>query len=115
MITKKSILTTLLTLLFISFSFIGCNDENSIVDPTNTNNDQEVLKKIAEEDELIQSFEANYNEDEAMGFVFGKISTEIFPVKVGQRIRPIDFEERYLGTFTQIYSIASIFSCVNFP
>ncbi len=90
--TNKSILTTLLTLFLLSFLFFGCNQENSIVDPNNTNDEIETLKKIAEEDELIQSFEANYNEDEAMGFVFGKISTEIFPVKVGQRMRPINFD-----------------------
>jgi len=51
--TKKSVLTVLLTLLFISFLFVGCNDENSIVDPNNNNDEVETLKKIAEEDELI--------------------------------------------------------------
>ena len=88
----KSISTMLISLFLMIFLLIGCNQENSIVQPNTPTNDKEALQKVVDSDEVIQSFEPNYNEDQAMQFIFGKVSAEIFPVKVGQRMRRINRE-----------------------
>ncbi len=88
----KSMLTLLLALSLITIFSFGCKDQNSIVQPENISNDQQALEKVAEQDELIQSFDANYNEDQAMDFVFGKTNTQIFPVRVGQKMRLVNAE-----------------------
>ena len=52
--------------------------------------DKEALEKIADEDESLQSFDLNYDEEEAMDFVLGKTAVEIFPVKVYQRMHLVE-------------------------
>ena len=90
-LTSRIIL--LLTVLFFALGSIACNEEDSLLlSDTNPSSDKEALERIIEEDEAIQSFEVNYNEEEAMDFVLGKVATEIFPVKVGQRMKLISKE-----------------------
>lgn len=71
--------------LFLS----SCQTDSTITNPEDEPaTDQEAMLKLVEEDENIQSFEPNYNEDDAMSLI-GKVSTEIFPVRVGQRMTSI--------------------------
>lgn len=71
--------------LFLS----SCQKESTITNPEDEpTTDQEAMLKLVEEDENIQSFEPNYNEDDAMSLI-GKVATEIFPVRVGQRMTSI--------------------------
>jgi hypothetical protein len=83
---------SILTGAFMLFIF-GCQE--SIVDPNQEPaTDREAMLKIAEDDSALQSFETNYNEDGAMGFNIGKMHGEIYPLRVGQRLRLVsrDFE-----------------------
>ncbi len=71
------------------FILIGCSNDN-IVNPDEENlSDKEALLKIVDEDEVLGSFELNYNEEDVLGFL-GKVNTEIFPVRVGQRMRIVN-------------------------
>ena len=87
----KSNLALLLLTIFTVFSLIACNNEDSILlSDNNSTSDQEILEKIVNEDESLESFDLNYNEEEAMSFVLGKTAEEIFPVKFGQRMTLVE-------------------------
>lgn len=87
----KSNLALLLLTFFTLFTLIGCNNEDSILlSDNNTSSDQEILQKIVDEDESLESFDLNYNEEDAMSFVLGKTAEEIFPVKIGQRMKLVE-------------------------
>jgi hypothetical protein len=87
----KNITSRLVLIILLAFfigATIGCNDEDNILTPDdNIQTDQSALEKIVEEDESLQSFDLNYDEEEVMDFVLGKTAQEIFPVKVGQRMK----------------------------
>ena len=76
-------------LIFASF-FIGCQDE-TIVDPIDSEptTDQGALERIVDEDSSLSSFDYNYNEEGLMEFL-GKTNQEIFPFRVGQRMRLVN-------------------------
>lgn len=77
--------------IFLVITSIACNEEDSLLlSESNTISDKEALKKIVDEDESIQSFELNYDEEAAKDYVLGKTSSEIFPVKVGQRMHLVE-------------------------
>ena len=65
--------------------FVGCQDESTIQTATGT--DHDALVKLVDEDSALVSFEPNYNEGEDPGL--GKISTQVYPFKVGQKMRLI--------------------------
>lgn len=48
--------------------------------------DNEQLRKLINEDETIQSFEPNYNEEEAMSLAGDGLAKAIFPVRVGHKM-----------------------------
>jgi len=85
-------LTPVVLILFFA-AFIGC--KNSPTDPADNSQTTEkaALEKMVIEDSAISSFEANYNEEGMMEMEgplgFGKISSEIFPVKVGRKITSV--------------------------
>jgi hypothetical protein len=85
---------------FILIFMIGCQE--SVNDPgqTEINSDKEALQKIADEDSSIASFEPNYNEEEAMDVLgLGKVQTEIYPLRVGHKVRLVnrDFNVDIVG------------------
>jgi hypothetical protein len=88
---------------------IGCQE--SIVDPVQEPAaDRDAMLKIAEEDPALQSFDFSYDEDGAMGFGFGDIQTDIYPLRVGHRVRLINrsFDVNIIGdtayaTLTKTY------------
>jgi hypothetical protein len=83
----KSILIIFSTALL--FFMIGC--QKSIVDPIQeSETDKETMLKIAGEDPSLQSFEFNYNEDGAMDFGLLKLQGDIYPLRVGHRVRLIN-------------------------
>ncbi len=109
---KQKLANSFLILLFGSFFFFGCQSEETIIDPTNSGSatDQEALNKIIQNDELILSFEPNYNEEDAMDLGLAKVNTEIFPVRVGQRMILTDMNIEYvfdadsaIGTITKYF------------
>ncbi len=76
----------LISAILLIFAFSACSKEDALVSPQNDlSSDQAAISKIIEEDEAILSFEPNFNEDDLMTF-FGKVTQEIFPVRVGQRM-----------------------------
>ena len=108
-LTSKLLL--IIASLFLVIGSIACNEEDSLLlSDTNTLSDKEALEKIADEDESLQSFDLNYDEEEAMDFVLGKTAVEIFPVKVYQRMHLVEknmnviFEgDTAYGTLTKTY------------
>ncbi|OGU34361.1 MAG: hypothetical protein A2068_14190 [Ignavibacteria bacterium GWB2_35_6b] len=76
-----------LLLLFIN----GCEQNDSIVGSNENSALNESFKKIVEDDEVVQSFEPNFTESEAMDFL-GKTNTVIYPAHVWQKIETINFD-----------------------
>jgi hypothetical protein len=77
-------------LLGLIVVFFGCQDE-MVIEPVDTEptTDQVALEKIVDEDSALSSFDYNYNEDGLMDFL-GKVDTEIYPFRVGHRMRLVN-------------------------
>lgn len=84
----KKFFLPLLLLALISF-FAGCQEEMTVESNNEPTTDQQALEKIVDEDSLITSFEPNYNEDGLMDII-GKINTEIYPFRVGHKVRLVN-------------------------
>jgi hypothetical protein len=89
---SKSFRRQLLPLLLLGLIavFFGCQDE-MVVEPANTEptTDQGALEKIVDEDSALTSFDYNYNEEGLMDFL-GKVDTEIYPFRVGHKMRLVN-------------------------
>lgn len=89
----KKFLTGIFLLIF-TFSLLlltsACQQNDSVVGSTSDLSQNEALKKIAEEDEVLQSFDANYNESEAMDFL-AKTNMTVYPARVWHKIDTRDF------------------------
>ena len=90
--------------------FARCQDEN-VVEPTGTEptTDREALEKLVDEDSSLTSFDYNYDEEGVMEYL-GKVSSEIYPFRVGQKMRlvnrtlSIDFQDTIAyGTLTKTF------------
>ncbi|MBU1097743.1 MAG: hypothetical protein KKB34_14765 [Bacteroidetes bacterium] len=78
-------------LFLIMFSFSACKNSDSLVQPEEQiTSDSQVLQKLVENDESFQSFEPNYNEDQAMDLFGNSLSKTIYPLRVGQRMKLIE-------------------------
>ena len=88
----KTQLTAAVLFAFFTFGLFGCKSDNTILDPGNTGSqtDEQALLKLTDNDESLESFEPNYNEENAMDFGLGKTSTQIYPLRVGQRMFLVD-------------------------
>ena len=77
-------------LLGLIVVFFGCQDE-MVIEPVDTEptTDQGALEKIVDEDSALSSFDYNYNEDGPMDFL-GKVDTEIYPFRVGHKMRLVN-------------------------
>jgi len=66
----------------------GCKDSVNAPDinSSTSTTDPAVFETLANQDETLSSFEPNYNENDAMSFL-GKTLTEIYPIRVGQKMR----------------------------
>ena len=70
----------------------GCTDSvNAPEINTSSTTDPQVFKTLAEQDSTLASFEPNYNEQDAMSFL-GKTLTDIYPLRVGQKMRLVSKE-----------------------
>lgn len=92
---NKSTLFKYLTayiILGLAVLLAGCKDS---VNAPETNpisgTDPAVFETLAEQDSTIESFEPNYNEQDAMTFL-GKTLTDIYPLRVGQKMRRVSKE-----------------------
>jgi len=101
-------------LAFLAFAiialFVRCQDE-MVVDPgeTEPTTDQAALEKLVDEDSSLTSFDYNYDEEGVMDYL-GKVTTEIYPFRVGQKMRlvnrtlSIDFQDTIaFGTLTKTF------------
>ena len=88
---QRSFLAHFLSIIILAMFalFIGCKE--SVVEPDSTEptTDKEAMLKLADEDSAISSFEPNYNEEDAMGFL-GKTEAEIYPFRVGHKVRLVN-------------------------
>lgn len=75
--------------LFIVALFVRCQDD--VVDPgvTEPTTDKAALEKLVDEDSSLTSFDYNYDEEGVMDFL-GKINTNIYPFRVGQKMRLVN-------------------------
>jgi len=85
---KKSVQKFVLFLAVV-FLAVACNKNDSIINPDEQGTLQQALLKITDSSQVIQSFEPNYDEETAMNFALGKVNTQIYPVRVGQRMHLI--------------------------
>jgi hypothetical protein len=90
--------------------FVRCQDE-MVIEPVNTDptTDQGALEKLVDEDSSLSSFDYNYDEEGLMDYL-GKVNTEIYPFKVGRKMRlvnrnlSIDFQDSIAyGTLTKTF------------
>lgn len=103
-------LARILTLLLAGIILLSaCKNEDSLVGIDDQTADKDALLKLVDEDDAVQSFEPNYNEEDAMDFL-GKTNTLIYPVKVGQRMKlvsrslDVTFEgDSAIGVLTKVF------------
>ncbi len=81
---KSLIINSLIVVMFL-FLFSACSEESSLTTPTE-GSDYDEIQKVIDEDEIIQSFEPNYNEDEAMDLATDGLAKTVYPVRVGQKM-----------------------------
>ncbi|MBT8385838.1 MAG: hypothetical protein KJO12_00375 [Ignavibacteria bacterium] len=88
MLFRRRILPFLLLGLIVVF--FGCQDE-MVIEPADTEptTDQGALEKIVDEDSALTSFDYNYDEEGLMDFL-GKVDIEIFPFRVGHKMRLVN-------------------------
>lgn len=69
---------------------VGCQE--SVMDTENPepSNDIEAMLKIADEDSSLQSFAEVYNEEDLMEYGLGKINSEIYPFRIGHKVRLVN-------------------------
>jgi len=77
-----------LLLLVFGFMLIGCQDNNTIVDP-GTDSDTEAMKTMVEEDSSLTSFDYNYDE-EGLFKSLAKIDEVIYPFRVAVHARLVN-------------------------
>lgn len=89
--SQSKIIQNWLAVLAAIFIFVlaGCDNTTVEPDPGEPTTDQAAFEKLADEDSAISSFEPNYNEDGLSGFL-GKTAIDIYPLKVGQRMRLVN-------------------------
>ncbi len=97
--------------LFLIFSVSGCKNEDSIVQPTGSTDLHQAFEKIADNDQAVQSFEANYNEEQAISLADSQLGKGLYPLKVGQRMELVDRQlsidygdSTAIGTLTSTYN-----------
>lgn len=83
----KKYFLPLLLMAFLTF-FVGCQDDATVL-TTDQTTTQQALEKIADQDSALASFDTNYNEEGEMD-VLSKVSTEIKPFQVGQKMRLVN-------------------------
>ncbi len=88
---KKTLFKYLIayTILGLAVFFAGCKDSlNAPESNPQSRTDPKVFETLAEQDSTLASFEPNYNEEDAMNFL-GKSLTQIYPLRVGQKMRRV--------------------------
>ncbi len=63
---------------------VGCQDSVTNPQDSEPTNNQEAMQKIADDDSSLQSFDQDYDEEDAMSFE--KTQANIYPFKVGHRV-----------------------------
>jgi hypothetical protein len=100
--------TTAILGIALMLQFAACQD--GAIAPIATGgsslSDEDQMRKLIAEDETINSFEANYNEEEAMSLAKAGLSKEIYPIRVGHRMklvnRDIDIEINEDSAFAHV-------------
>jgi len=91
----------------------ACNQNDVLIEPIEdgSTTDEEALNKLIENDEVLQSFAPNYDEDETLDYGLEKVTTEIWPIRVGQKMTLIDKSIEYtFGEDTALGFITKDFS-----
>ena len=92
MIRFRLLIMPVSILFLLIFSISACTNSDPLVQPSESGSDYEALLKLADEDEILQSFEPNYNEDEAMSLLGDGLAKAIYPLRVGHKMKLVDRE-----------------------
>lgn len=105
---RRSYLAVPAAILLFALLFVGCNDNSLITEPESELSVKAALEKITYEDEAVNSFEPNFNEEDAMNILGSGLAKSIYPLRVGQVIHLVerDLQIEYgadtaLGTLTK--------------
>ncbi|MBI9072069.1 MAG: hypothetical protein JEY94_10750 [Melioribacteraceae bacterium] len=85
MLHQKSLLKSFFVLILSVILLSACQENESVTSQNSGSTDIDVFQKIIAEDELLESFEANY-EDDAMLNSLAKFDEEITPINIRRKI-----------------------------
>lgn len=87
MLRKMNGCIRFLPLFLLFVTLFGCKENNTTapVEP-GPNTDADAITELITEDTSTVSFESNFNEETSLGIDLGKITTQIYPVKVGRKV-----------------------------
>lgn len=87
----------LLFALLLTAGFFGCKENTT--DPGAASTDAEAIQQITVEDSTTLAFDANFNEESAMSFGFGKTQEAIYPIRIGRRVTAVTrtFSQEIVG------------------
>lgn len=90
---------------FLLIFVVGCN--NSPTDPGTSEpaTDSQAMLKIAQSDSSVSSFEPNYDEEDTMNIITDESGENIFPIKVGQKVRLVSSNLSYTTSGDTAYGI----------
>ncbi|HCY76756.1 MAG TPA: hypothetical protein DHV28_12620 [Ignavibacteriales bacterium] len=85
----KEQMKTMVSIVFtasVALLFSGCQDPTSVESADQNISEKQAIINLLDEDQAIASFEPNFDEGGTMQ-ILGKISTEIYPLRVGQKMK----------------------------
>lgn len=86
----RRIISLILNLAIISLLVVACDEHSLISEPESQSSLKAALQKITYSDEALNSFEPNYNEEQAMSLLSSQLGKTIYPIKVGQAMKLVD-------------------------
>ncbi|MBN2570961.1 MAG: hypothetical protein JXA68_02425 [Ignavibacteriales bacterium] len=78
----EKLVKTLIIIALIAILFSGC-EKNDGTEPDEVTN-QQALEELVTNDDVLKSYDVNFNEETAMNFA--KTETAIYPIRVGRRV-----------------------------
>lgn len=89
----KRLISLTLSLALLSLfvlTGIACDDKSLISEPESQASIKAALQKITYSDEVLNSFEPNYNEEQALNLVSSQLGKTLYPIRIGQAMKLVD-------------------------
>ena len=88
--TQRKLLYLLLASAVALAGFSACSQTEIPLVTDDNSADLQALQKLIDADESLESFTPNYDEEDVMDLLTDGLSKEIFPVRVGQKMKRVD-------------------------